>query len=171
MSLMKLEMVDSDEQNPDPIDKMIKLETLSSFYSLIFYLLQNLKIFNIIMDKNVYVSRLNEIQSTFLERLPGVEVISRVGFHSISPVSFEDEIDILLTVKAVKIMLPNRFARKVPAGYRFHPFKNIPRKWRLNPPRGARIMASQIIRFDGLNIIRQIPIIKSTEAATAGEAT
>ena len=36
MSLTKLEMVDSEEQNPDPIDKIIKLEMLSSFYSLIF---------------------------------------------------------------------------------------------------------------------------------------
>ena len=34
MSLTKLEMVESDEQNPDPTDKIIKLEILSSCYSL-----------------------------------------------------------------------------------------------------------------------------------------
>lgn len=88
MSLTKLEIVDSDEQNPDPIDKIIKLEMFSS----------------------------------------GIDVISRIGFHSLSPVSFDDEIDILVTVKTVRIKLPNRFARKVPRGYRFQPFKYIPKK-------------------------------------------
>ena len=36
MSFTKLEIVDSDEQNPDPIDKIIKLEMLSSFYTIYF---------------------------------------------------------------------------------------------------------------------------------------
>jgi len=130
MSLTKLEMVESDEQNPDPTDKIIKLEILSS----------------------------------------GADVISRIGSHSISSVSFDDEIDSLVTVKTVRIKLPNRFAMKVPAGYRFHPFKYIPRKWRLNPPIGARIIESHIVRFDGLNIIRQIPRMESTIVATAGNA-
>ena len=34
MSLTKLEIVDSDEQNPDPIDKIIKLEMLSSSHAI-----------------------------------------------------------------------------------------------------------------------------------------
>ena len=38
MSLTKLEIVESDEQNPDPIDKIIKLEMLSSFYLIFFCL-------------------------------------------------------------------------------------------------------------------------------------
>ena len=97
-------------------------------------------------------------------------MISSIGFHSILSVSFDDDNDILVTVKTVRIKLPNRFARKVPRGYRFHPLKYIPRKWRLNPPKGARIIASQMVRFDGLNMIRQIPIIKSTREATAGNA-
>jgi len=130
MSLTKLEIVDSEEQKPDPIDRIIKLEMLSS----------------------------------------GADVISRIGFHSILPVSFDDEMEILVTVKTVRIKLPNRFARKVPRGYRFHPFKYTPRKWRLNPPNGARIIASHNVRFDGLNMIRQIPIIKSTRVVTAGNA-
>jgi len=130
MSLTKLEIVESDEQNPDPIDKIIKLEMLSS----------------------------------------GVDVTCKIGSHSISSVSFDDEIDILVTVKIVKIKLPKIFARKVPRGNRFHPLKYIPRKWRLNPPNGARIIASHIILFDGLKMISTIPIIKSTTEAIAGNA-
>ena len=169
MSLTKLEMVDSEEQNPDPIDKIIKLEMLSSFYSLILSgAMVSTKYDGTKSARAVLTMKV--INSTFVERFPGVDVISRVGFHSTSAVSFEDEIDILETVKIVKIMLPNRLAKKVPAGYRFHPFKNIPRKWRLNPPSGARIIASQIVRFDGLYIIRQIPRIKSTKVVTAGTA-
>ena len=34
MSLTKLEIVDTDEQNPDPIDKIIKLEMLSSSHAI-----------------------------------------------------------------------------------------------------------------------------------------
>ena len=37
MSLTKLEIVDSEEQKPDPIDRIIKLEMLSSFYSILLW--------------------------------------------------------------------------------------------------------------------------------------
>ena len=155
MSLTKLEIVESDEQNPDPIDKIIKLEMLSSSHAIYLWWLVSLDRLKVDLKYN---------------HIPGIDVISRIGFHSLSPVSFDDEIDILLTVKTVRIKLPNRFARKVPRGYRFHPFKYTPRKWRLNPPNGARIIASHNVRFDGLNMIRQIPRIKSTRVVTAGNA-